>query len=87
MIKTLIKKYNLQDHFEKQLPIENQSPEWEKIIDIACEIERYVVEKNNLQKTHWIKKEWGIQNSDIGIELYYQIEDQVMELFNVVEQR
>jgi|TARA_R110002050_G_scaffold148608_4_gene274931 hypothetical protein len=85
-IYALLKEYNLQDYYEKQLPIKEQSAQWEKLINIAGEIETYVVEKNNLQKTHWIEKEWGIQNTDKGFELYCQIENEVMEHFNIVTQ-
>ena len=82
----LIKKYGLSDHLKKQTPIEENSPEWEKIIEIACEIEVDEVEKNNLQKSNWIETKEGITNTQKGIDFYYEIEDEIIGYFKIVRQ-
>jgi hypothetical protein len=82
----LIKKYGLSDHLKKQIPIEENSSEWEKIIWIACEIEVDEVKKNNLQKSNWIETKEGITNTQTGIDFYYEIEDEIMGYFKIVRQ-
>ena len=82
----LIKKYGLSDHLKKQIPIEENSSEWEKIIEIACEIEVDEVKKNNLQKSNWIETKEGITNTQKGIDFYYEIEDEIMGYFKIVRQ-
>lgn len=86
MINELVKEYGLSDHLKKQTPIENGSPEWDKIIEIACDIETNEVEKNNLQKMNWVETKEGITNTQEGTDFYYEIEDEVMSYFKIVEQ-
>jgi predicted transcriptional regulator len=81
----LIKKYGLSDHLKKQTPIENGSLEWHKIIEISGEIEIDEVEKNNLQKENWIEDEKGITNTEKGTHFYFEIEDEVMSYFKIVD--
>ena len=82
----LIKKYGLSDHLKKQTPIEENSPEWNTVIEIACDIELDEVKKNNLQKVNWIETKEGITNTEKGTHFYFEIEDEVMSYFKIVEQ-
>ncbi len=86
MINELVKEYGLSDHLKKQTPIENGSLEWDKIIEISGKIEIDEVEKNNLQKENWIEDEKGITNTEKGTHFYFEIEDEVMSYFKIVEQ-
>tara|TARA_R100000306_G_C4250754_1_gene80332 strand:+ start:22 stop:498 length:477 start_codon:yes stop_codon:yes gene_type:complete len=87
MINELVKEYGLSDHLKKQTPIENGSPEWDKIIEIACDIEVIEVEKNNSSSAHWIEDEKGTTNTEKGTHFYFEIEDEVMSYFNIVDYR
>jgi len=87
-ILALIKKYGLSDHLLDQTPIEEMSTEWNKIIEIACEIEVDEVSKNpNARKLYWVETEEGISNTQEGTDFYYEIEDEVMSYFKIVEQK
>ncbi|BAQ94070.1 hypothetical protein [uncultured phage_MedDCM-OCT-S28-C10] len=80
----LIKKHKLYNYYKDQTPIVVNSPEWNQIIEIACEIEKSEVEKNNLQKTNWIQTKEGITNTQEGSDFYYLIEDRIVSYFNII---
>ena len=88
----MINRYNLQNYYNKQLSIEENSEEWNSILDVASEVVSYFVEHDKTYWTEekcWTKKEClfvdghVIKFTDIGVQLYNNIEDEVMSHFNI----